>query len=195
MKKFYLIISLFFIMVLANAQKKPEGLFINSKAPDFTALDQNGNSIRLKDLTKKGKVVLIFYRGYWCPYCSKQLKGLEDSLQLIRNKGAQLIAITPETKEGIDKTIEKTKSSFPILSDQGLKIMQAYDVNFEVDERIVARYRNANINLLENNGSLNGANLPVPAVYIIDKRGVVVYRYFDSDYKKRPSVKEILDNL
>ncbi len=195
MKKFYLIISLFFIMVLANAQKKPEGLFINSKAPDFTALDQNGNSIRLKDLTKKGKVVLIFYRGYWCPYCSKQLKGLEDSLQLIRNKGAQLIAITPETKEGIDKTIEKTKSSFPILSDQGLKIMQAYDVNFEVDERIVARYRNANINLLENNGSLNGANLPVPAVYIIDKRGVVVYRYFDNDYKKRPSVKELLDNL
>jgi peroxiredoxin len=195
MKKIHLLLLFVFASIIVSAQKKPEGLFINAKAPDFTALDQNGNSIRLKDLTKKGKVVIMFYRGYWCPYCSKQLKGLEDSLQLIRDKGAQLIAITPETIEGIDKTIEKTKSSFPILSDVGLKIMKAYDVNFEVDDRTVGRYKNASIDLLENNGKLNGANLPVPAVYILDKRGVVIYRYFDSDYKKRPSVKELLDNL
>lgn len=186
---------LFFAASFADAQKKPEGLFINSKAPDFTAADQNGNPIRLKDLTKKGKVVLIFYRGYWCPYCSKQLKVLEDSLQYIRDKGAQLIAITPESNEGINKTIEKTKSSFPILSDKGLKIMNAYDVSFQIDEKMVARYKNANIDLLGNNGTENGANLPVPAVYIIDKRGTVIYRYFERDYKKRPSVKELLENL
>ncbi len=195
MKKFYLLLSFLFVVVFAGAQKKPEGLFINSKAPDFTALDQNGNSIRLKNLTKKGKVVILFYRGYWCPYCSKQLKGLEDSLQMIKDKGAQLIAVTPEMIVGINKTIEKTKSSFPILYDKGLKIMQAYDVSFQVEDKTVARYRNASINLIENNGSLNGANLPVPAVYIIDKRGNVTYRYFDTDYKKRPSVKELLDNL
>lgn len=195
MKKVFLVLVLFFAAGFVEAQKKPEGLYINSKAPDFTAADQNGNPIRLKDLTKKGKVVLIFYRGNWCPYCSKQLKALEDSLQFIRDRGAQLIAITPETIDGINKTIEKTKSSFPILSDKGLKIMNAYDVSFQVDEKIVARYRNAGIDLLANNGSLNGANLPVPAVYIIDKRGNVIYRYFDTDYKKRPSVKELLDNL
>lgn len=195
MKKLFLIALLSLPFAYLHAQDKPEGLFIHSKAPGFTAKDQNDASIRLKDLTKKGNVVLIFYRGNWCPYCSKQLMRLEDSLQLIRDKGAQLIAVTPETQEGISKTIEKTKASFPILYDEGLKIMKAYDVNFQVDERTVARYKSANIDLLANNGKLNGANLPVPAVFIINKQGLIIYRYFDADHKKRPSVKEILENL
>ena len=84
----------------SQAQEKPEGLFINSKAPEFKGKDQNGNEIVLKDLRKKGPVVIIFYRGYWCPYCNKELQKLEDSLQLIKEKGAQLIAITPEKQEG-----------------------------------------------------------------------------------------------
>src|SRR5260370_24198963 len=95
-----------------HAQEKPEGLFINSKAPDFKAKDQNGNEIVLKDLRRKGPVVLVFYRGYWCPYCNKELQKLEDSLQLIKDKGAQLIAVTPEKKEGVAKTIEKIKQNY-----------------------------------------------------------------------------------
>jgi len=113
------------------AQEKPEGLFINSKAPDFKAKDQNGNDVVLKDLRKKGPVVIIFYRGYWCPYCSKELQKLEDSLQAIKDKGAQLIAITPEKPEGIAKTVEKTKVSYSIISDEELKIMKAYGVAFQ----------------------------------------------------------------
>ena len=105
---------LFFLLVKCidiSAQEKPEGLFINSKAPDFKAKDQNGNEIVLKDIRKKGPVVLLFYRGYWCPYCSKELQKLEDSLSLIKEKGAQIIAVTPEKQEGISKTLEKTKAS------------------------------------------------------------------------------------
>src|SRR5258708_6668360 len=83
-----------------NAQEKPEGLFINSKAPDFKSKDQNGNELVLKDMRKKGPVILVFYRGYWCPYCNRELQRLQDSLQLITEKGAQLVAITPEKQEG-----------------------------------------------------------------------------------------------
>lgn len=177
-----------------QAQEAPEGLFIQSKAPDFKAKDQNGKEVRLKELLKKGKVVLIFYRGQWCPYCNKYLKKLEDSLRLIKDKGATVVAITPELPENITKTVEKTGAEYSIIHDEELKIMKAYDVEFEVPENVLTRYRNTGIKLDENNGK-NGNFLPIPATYIIDKEQTITYRFFESDYKKRPSVKEILDNL
>lgn len=193
MKKIFLF-AFMLTTVCLFAQEAPEGLFIGSKAPDFKGKDQNNNDIKLKDLLKKGKVVLVFYRGQWCPYCNKQLSALQDSLQQIIDKGATLLAISPEKTEMIDKTVEKTKAEFSILHDRDLKIMKAYDVDFEVPENTVTRYRNAGLDLEKLNGE-NGANLPVPAVYIIDKESTITYRFFDKDYKKRPSVKEILNNL
>lgn len=196
MKKKGSLVALLFLAVTIFAQKSqnPEGLFPGAKAPDFKANDQNGNEIRLKELLKKGPVVVVFYRGYWCPFCNKELKRLEDSLQLITAKGATLIAITPETSENIDSTVNKTGVEFSILHDKDLKIMKAYNVAFEVPENTVTRYRNAGLDFTKLNGE-NGANLPVPAVYIINKQSDVIWRYFETDYKKRPSVQAILDNI
>ena len=125
MKKLILSICLFFTVYALAAQEAPEGLFIASKAPDFKATDQNGKEIRLKDLLKKGKVVVVFYRGQWCPYCNKELSRLQDSLQFIIDKGATLIAISPEKPEMVAKTVEKTKATYSILYDKELKIMKA----------------------------------------------------------------------
>ena len=185
-----------FLVTFLMAQQSPEGLFPGAKAPDFTGFDQNGNEIKLKDLVKKGPVVLVFYRGYWCPYCNKALKRLEDSLQLITDKGATVIAVSPEINSNIDSTVKKTGAEFSILHDKDMKIMKAYAVTFEVDERTVSRYKNADIDLADANGQKEKVYLPVPAVYIISKKeGTIVYRYFDFDYKKRASVQEILDQL
>lgn len=194
MKKNILTFLLLVSFVVVEGQEAPEGLFINSKAPDFKATDQAGNEVRLKDLLKKGKVVLVFYRGNWCPYCNRQLKRLEDSLQLIKDKGATLIAVTPEKPDGVEKTIEKTKAEYSILYDEGLKIMKAYEVEFIVSENTITRYRNSGIDLEKINGK-DWNYLPVPAVYIIDKEANITYRFFNSDYKKRPAVQEILNNL
>ena len=139
-------------------------------------------------------MVLVFYRGHWCPYCNRQLKRLEDSLYLIKEKGATLVAVTPEKPENISLTVEKTKAEYHILHDEGLKIMKAYEVDFEVQENTIKRYRNTGIDLEKINGK-DWKFLPVPAVYVIDKEANITYRFFESDYKKRPSVKEILKNL
>lgn len=187
---FFLLTAAFFVF----GQETPEGLFINSKAPDFRAKDQKGEEIHLRDLLKKGKVVLVFYRGQWCPYCNRQLKKLEDSLQLITAKRATVIAVTPEKPESVLKTIEKTSVTFSIITDEDLKIMKAYKVAFELDENTLKRYHNAGLDIEANNGK-NGNYLPVPAVYIIDNESNIIYRFFEPDYKKRPSVKEILNNL
>jgi peroxiredoxin len=194
MKNLFLCFIIMAAGIVAGAQEKPEGLFINSKAADFQAVDQNGSPVVLKDLRKKGPVVVMFYRGYWCPYCNKALKRMNDSLQLIKDKGATLIAITPEGKQGIDSTVAKTGAAFSIISDEGMKISSNYGVSFKVDDRTVGRYKNAGIDLLALNHQKE-ASLPVPAVYIINRDGAVTFRYFNEDYRKRISVKEILEAL
>jgi len=194
MKKIIPVISLLIMALSLKISETPEGLSINETAPNFTSIDQNDKTLTLKKLLKKGSVVLVFYRGEWCPYCNKQLMELEDSMALITKKGASLIAISPEKAENISKTIQKTKATYSILSDDSLKIMSAYKVAFALDDRTTEKYKSYGINLQEVNGS-NGNNLPVPAVYIINKEGKITYRYFDINYKKRLSVSVILKNL
>ena len=75
-----------------------------------------------------------------------------------------------------------------------VKIMKAYDVAFELQENTITRYKNAGLDVEKNNGA-NGKYLPVPAVFVVDQEQTVRYRFFETDYKKRPSVKEILENL
>jgi peroxiredoxin len=172
----------------------PAGLKAGDMAPEFSGKDQTGKRISLADALQKGDVVLLFYRGQWCPYCNKQLSHFSDSLQLLAAKGVTLLAITPETAENVKKTLEKTRAFFPVIEDAGLAIMKLYKVNFTMDEKTVTRYKGYGIDFDKTNGS-NGANLPVPATYIIGKDGKIKYVFFNTDYKKRASVQDILNNL
>ena len=137
---------------------------------------------------------MVFYRGQWCPYCNRQLKELQDSLSFLQAKGATLVAISPEKPANISKTVEKTNAAYSVIFDDRLKIMKSYDVAFAVDSNTIERYKKFGIDFNDANGS-NGAILPVPAVYIINKEGRIVFKHFDTDYRKRVSVREILEHL
>ena len=195
MKKIHTLVLGLFLSLITMAQGDPKGLSLNDKAPEFTAKDQSGKNISLNAELKKGPVVLVFYRGQWCPYCNRALKQLEDSLSLIKAKGAVVLTVTPEIQENIAKTIDKTKASFPILHDEDLTIMKNYDVAFKVDDKTIESYKKYGIDFTIANGEANGTNLPVPAVYVISKEGKIVYKFFDKDYRKRSSVKDILSHL
>ena len=119
---------------------------------------------------------------------------MNDSLSLIVNKGASLIAISPEIIENVAKTIAKTKASFPVIADENLRIMKMYQVDFAVDQPTQDRYKKFGIDFSQANGT-NGANFPVPATYVIDKNGKIKYVFFNPDYRLRPSVKDILEQL
>jgi peroxiredoxin len=194
MKKAFFLAVLFAAPFLVFAQNQPSGLLVNALAPDFSAKDQQGKPFQLSSALKKGSVVVVFYRGQWCPYCNKQLKAIQDSLSMIIEKGATMVAVSPEKADNIAKTIEKTKVSFPVLQDDGMNIMNQYQVRFAVDTATVSRYKKFGVDFADVNGT-NGANLPVPAVYIINSKGEIVFRHFDTDYRKRVSVKEILLHL
>jgi peroxiredoxin len=189
MKKYLLIAVTLFFCLQALAQN---GLKNGTRAPMFTAADNSGKLLDLKSLLKSHKaVVLFFYRGQWCPYCNKQIKQLQDSLQLLTGKGAYVIGVTPETDENINKTVDKTHASFSIIQDKGYAIMKAYDVNYVVDDALNTKLKGYGIDLEKNNGNANHV-LPVPATYVINPSGKIIYVHFDKDYTKRPSVSSIL---
>jgi len=194
MKALNLIIVNLLLSLASIAQTSPQGIGMNDKAPVFIAKDQNGKQVSLKNELKNGAVVVVFYRGQWCPYCNKQLMALQDSLGFIKEKGATLIAVSPEKPINISKTVEKTKAAYSVLFDDGLKIMKSYDVAFSVDSTTIEKYKKFWIDFYDANGS-NGATLPVPAVYIINKEGIIIFKHFDPDYRKRVSVQEILSHL
>ena len=112
MKKIFgLLVCLMVYCAFAFAQSEtvyPEGLKVGDTAPDFKVKDTDGKEISLKKALKKGPVVMLFYRGQWCPYCNRQLKALQDSLNFIKEKGGTLIAVSPEKPDNISNTVEKT---------------------------------------------------------------------------------------
>ena len=184
-----------FALLISTQLFAQEPLKIGAKAPLFSLKDNAGKQVDLKKILKENKsVVLFFYRGQWCPHCNKHIKNLQDSLQLLAAKGAYVIGISPETAAGIDKTIKKTKASFSIISDKDYNVMKAYKVNYVMEPGLAERYKKGGLDVALANGQTDYV-LPVPATYIIDKSGKIKYVFFDKDYKKRPSVKNLAANL
>ena len=127
-------------MLLSMQILAQTGLKEGMKAPEFVTMDNSGQKIDLNDILKSHKaVVLFFYRGQWCPYCNRYIQRMQDSLQLLVEKGAYVIAVTPETTSNIGKTIEKTHASFSIVQDRNYKIMKNYQVNYTVDDAMLSR--------------------------------------------------------
>jgi len=173
----------------------PKGLAVGTKAPDVALTLADGSTQNLSDIYKKQPVVLFFYRAYWCPVCNKHLSAFAKEAQKIEEKGVTIIAVTPESYDNVAKTRDKTGLQFTIVSDTDDHILKAFDVAFEVTEAYqqkIETYLNASIAKTNANGE---AILPVPATFIIDKTGTIVYRQFDPNYKNRAGVAEIIAHL
>lgn len=175
--------------------EKAIGLQVGDTVTDFQAMDQEDSTFNLNAALQNGPIVLVFYRGQWCPFCNRHLSDLQDSLSLITEKGGQVIAISPEKPEYLTKMREKTGASFTLLYDQGYKIAEQFGVLFAPDSATIRKYNTfLNANLQEAHGN-DQELLPIPATYIIARDGTIVWRHFDPNYKNRSSVMEILKNL
>ncbi len=171
-------------------------LEVGTKAPDFSGNDQNGNPIQLSELTKEGDVVLVFYRGYWCPICTKNLATYVDNLDAIKAKGAQVIAIAPEGEQNIHKTVAETNLAIPFISDSNHKIMDLYGVSFKVSDGYNEKFSNWKKDLtIAQVNEQEEAYLPIPATYIIGQDGTIKWVHFDPNYRKRASVEDVLAAL
>lgn len=173
----------------------PIGLKVGEKAPVIKGISVDGNGINSNETLKDKNIVLIFYRGKWCPVCSKYLSNLNDSLKFIIENNAEIFVIGPETFENAEKTVDKTSADFILIPDTSLQILKDYDVLFYVTKKYQGKIKTFLMTDIAKNNNQDEALLPVPATYVIGKDGVIKWRHFDYDYSKRASVKEIIDNL
>ncbi len=171
------------------------GLPVGADAPLFTALDANSNAFNLEKTLQQKPVVLIFYRGFWCPVCNKHLGSIQDSLSMIEAAGAKVIAISPEKPDYLDKMAQKTGARFTLLYDEGYLIADAYDVTFKPTSAQLFTYNVVLGAKLKKTHSDQSQRLPIPATFIINREGKISWRQFNPDYKKRASVKEIINAL
>ena len=188
-------IMLCFILWNANSQINNDYLKIDEKAPQITGIDQFDNIIDSKEILKENKILLVFYRGNWCPYCKKHLLELQENLEKLESKGIRVLVVTPEKSNKIEETTKNFQSTFSILHDVDNKIMNDYKVAFEVNEQNVLNYLNFTQKKIEEYNEINNNILPVPATYLIDKNALISYVHYNPDYKKRASFDEIMKLL
>jgi peroxiredoxin len=191
---------LLFTDIAAQAQKfrsaeEAKGLEVGARAPDFSAIDAKENTFQLAKALQKQPVVIIFYRGYWCPVCNRHLSQLQDSLKQIEKAGARVIAISPEKPEYLEKMAGKTGAGYTLLYDEGYKIADAYDVTFKPDEATLDTYNKALGANLKETHSDTSQRLPIPATYVVDQQGKIIWRQLDPNYKNRSTVKGIVEAI
>ena len=172
-----------------------DAIKIGQKAPDFKLPNPEGISISLETLLDKGSVVVTFYRGDWCPYCNLQLRALQSKLDDIHSLGATLVAISPQVPDGSMTKSEISKMEFIVLSDQDAKVASQYGVAWEVPEFLMEHMRvDRNLDLEKiNNG--NASILPIPATFVLNPEGVVVWNYVNVDYRTRSEPDEVIGAL
>ena len=159
-------------------------------APDATLTNFNGESVQLSSLWQEGPVVLMWYRGGWCPYCNIQLQAMNAKLKEIQGAGAQLVVLSPEIAEKAKETAAKTGAAFVAFQDTDSAVAREYGLVYQLDEAIVPMYRDR-LKLNEFNGN-EKMELPLAATYVIDKDGVIRYAFLDADYKKRAEPSEVV---
>ena len=162
--------------------------------PGFELEDHDGKRIRSSDLLAKSRLVLCFIRGRWCPFCVGQMEAMNLIAPQIGEAGALLAAISPQTVKQSYFMHDQHRLKFPLLSDAGNKVARQFRLTYRVPATEEAIYRRAFVNLALANGD-GSWELPIPATYIIDRDGRILYASAGEDYTDRPEPSDLLNLL
>jgi len=167
---------------LYTIPEKPEDispLLNGEKIPTVMLPDASGKNFNLNKAISEKPTVLVFYRGGWCPYCSKQLSGLEQAMPELEKQGYQLIAVCTDAPEGLIQSTTKEKLSYTLLSDADLSVSKQFGIAYKAPkpywEMLAKTTSGRDTDLL----------LPVPSVFILDKTGIIHFEYINPDFKQR----------
>ena len=172
-----------------------KALKVGDKAPAFTLNDAEKKPYSSADLLAKGPLVVTFYRGVWCPYCNMDLQAIEAALPELQSRGAQLVAISPQTAPNSRRSQRENKLSFPILSDPGNEVAAAFGIRFKLPDYLADLYKNTFKNDLAIANGDASWTLPMPARFVIGQDGVILYAEVNPDYTCRPEAGELLPIL
>lgn len=166
---------------------------VGDQAPGFRLPDASGVPVSLEQLLADGPVIVVFYRGAWCPYCNLTLAAWQDRLEEVRSLGGQVVAISPQMPDFSLSAKEKSKLAFPVLSDVGNEVADAFGVTTKVTPEILNLWE-GRIDLEKHNGD-DSAELPLPATYLIDRDGTIRYAHAHEDYRVRAEPAAVIAAL
>lgn len=146
--------------------------------PDFSLPDATGKTQNINKLHDRQWLVLTFYRGQWCPFCNIQLRALQKHIVDIENIPARLVAISPQLPDKSLSLVEKHQLKYPVLSDAGNRVGKQFGLVYKVPEYLQKVFEKDGLHLEYYNGNGN-IELPLPATYIINKEGKIVYHYVE----------------
>ena len=171
-----------------------KALNLGAKAPSFTLSDQNRKPFSSADLLAKGRLVLIFVRGRWCPFDVGQLEAMNYIAAQIAAARAALIAISPQTEKQAYFMHDQHKLVFPLLVDAHNDLARQFGLAYRVPDEQQQLYRRTFVNLPMANGD-DSWTLPIPATYILDRDGTILFASVNEDYTERPEPLEVLSIL
>lgn len=166
-------------------------VLVGTKLPSLTLSKANGETLNLSEAARKAPMVLIFYRGGWCPYCNVQLQDLRKIESRLNKLGYQIVAVSPDQPEQLKNSVDKNKIGYTLVSDSKGELMKAMGIAFRVDDETHGKYKGYGIDLEAASGQKHHW-LPVPSVFLVDRTGTVTFSYVNPDYRVRMPASVIL---
>ena len=174
-----------------NTAEEVQPLAEGSPAPAFVARKPDGADWRFDPGGLRSPVMLIFYRGGWCPYCNAHLAALREAETELKQMGFEVLFLSADRPETLHASLKEPVPGYTLLSDSRMQAARAFGIAFRVDDATVRRYREHGIDLDAASGETHH-ELPVPAVFLVDQRGVIRFVHANPDYKVRISATELL---
>lgn len=166
---------------------------VGAMVPEAKLVGMDGKEMTLASVLGGKPTVLIFYRGGWCPYCNKHLADLMKVQKDLVAKGYQLIGISPDTAEELNKSKEKERLIYKLYSDSSADAMKKFGIAFKVEDELVAKYKNDYKIDLEKASGQTHHILPVPSVFVVNPSGKIIYAYSNPDYRVRLKGQDVLE--
>ena len=179
--------------VIGRAETAKKPLLVGDKVPEVTLRTAENKEADLRKLVSEQPTVLIFYRGGWCPFCTRHLQALGKIQKALRDAGAQLLAISMDQPSKLRETPHRDKLEYQLLSDSDAAAAKAFGIAFKVDDATVKKYKESfNIDLEGASGRTHHI-LPHPSVFVADTSGVIRFAHVNENYKVRLEPEKILE--
>lgn len=185
MIKYLLLLALTWTTLPVSAQFAEDAhsispLLIGENIPDISLVNTDNKIVQLHDIFKEKPTVLIFYRGGWCPYCNAHLSKMAEIEDDIIKAGYQVVAVSPDAPENLNLTVDKKELKYTLLSDGEGKLTNAVGIAFKAPD---SKWKTNQ--LQKHSGGKNPGYLPVPSVFVVDKKGDIMFEYINPNYKHR----------
>ena len=187
-----LLLCSFLLPFAAQAAPETNHLAVGQPVPAVVVRTDTGKELQLREAISAKPTVLIFYRGGWCPYCTRHLAALAEAEAELTAAGFQLIALSPDQPAKLRAKPLHQKLRYTLLSDSEMKAARGFGVAFRADDALVAKYKNDYGIDLEGDSGQAHHLLPRPSVFIVDRAGVIRFAHVNPDYKVRLKPEEIL---